>query len=74
MRYSNACLGIIVVIVYCFITLLIIGFTISPISHLAELLLMRYRNACQRLVLVILHCLQRFYHNVDHWGIKRSFC
>ena len=36
---------------------------------------MRYINACLRLFVVILqdlHCLQRFYHNVDHWGIKLS--
>ena len=34
---------------------------------------MRHRNACLRLFVVLLqdlHCLQRFYHNVDHWGIK----
>ena len=38
-----------------------------------ELLLVRYSNPCLRLFVVILqdlHCLQRFYHNVDHWGIK----
>ena len=34
---------------------------------------MRYSNPCLRLFVVILqdlHCLQRFYHNVDHCGIK----
>ena len=34
---------------------------------------MRYSNPCLRLFVVILqdlHCLQRFYHNVDHWGIE----
>ena len=34
---------------------------------------MRYSNPCLRLFVVILqdlHCLQRFYHNVDHLGIK----
>ena len=34
---------------------------------------MRYINACLRLFVVVLkdlHCLQRFYHNVDLWGIR----
>ena len=38
-----------------------------------ELLLLRYSNPCLRLFVVILQdlrCLQRFYHNVDHWGIE----
>ena len=41
--------------------------------HLMELLLVRYSNPCLRLFVAILqdlHCLQRFYHNVDHWGIE----
>ena len=56
-----------------FITMLIIevlSFTITPISTFRGV---RYRNACLRLFVVLLqdlHCLQRFYHNVDHWGIK----
>ena len=37
--------------------------------HLMELLLVRYNNLCLRLF-VILQCLKRFYHSIDHWGIK----
>ena len=56
------------------ITLLIFGLvSFTIISVLVKLLLVRYSIACLRLFVVILqdlHCLQRFYHNVDHWGIK----
>ena len=31
---------------------------------------MRYSNVCLRLFLQDLHGLQRFYHNVDFWGIR----
>ena len=57
-----------------FITMLIIevlSFPSYPFPHLGKLLLVRYN--CLRLFVVLLqdlHCLQRFYHNVDHWGIK----
>ena len=49
----------------------VLSFNITPFS-LLEVLLVRYSNACLRLFVVVLqdlHCLQRFYHNVDHWGI-----
>ena len=42
-------------------------------SRLVKLLLVRYSIACLRLFVVILHCLQRFYHKVDHWGIKLHY-
>ena len=42
-------------------------------SRLVKLLLVRYSIACLRLFVVILYCLQRFYHKVDHWGIKLHY-
>ena len=42
-------------------------------SRLVKLLLVRYSIACLRLFVVILHCLQRFYHKVNHWGIKLHY-
>ena len=59
------------------ITTLIIGVlssTITPISTFSGAFVSEIdNNPCLRLFVVILqdlHCLQRFYHNVDHWGIE----
>ena len=57
------------------ITTLIIGVLhfIIPISTFNGAFVSEYDDACVRLFVVILqdlHCLQRFYHNVDHRGIK----
>ena len=57
-----------------FITKLIIGvlsFTITPISTFSGAFV-RVMLACSYYV-QYLHGLQRFYHNVDHWGIKLSY-
>ena len=59
------------------ITMLVIGvlhfipscqFPIPSCQFVSEI-----SNACLRVFVVILQdvdCLQRFYHNIDHWGIK----
>ena len=52
----------------------LLSFTITPISTFSRAFVSEIQyNACLKLFVVILqdlHCLQRFYHNVDHWGIK----
>ena len=82
MRYSNPSLRLFVVLlqdlhVYRgFITTLIVGildFTIIPIFTFSGAFVSEIQKSCLRLFVVVLqdlHCLQRFYHNVDHWGIK----
>ena len=59
-----------------FITMLIIevlSFSIIPFSTFREAIVSEIQKCLTEAIVVLLqdlHCLQRFYHNVDHWGIK----